>query len=457
MKDYKLGEPPSHVICSGFLMLLLLVFVLNISSTLADDPPYVVSPPEITITPFVNYQITEINFNDTFVYTTTNTNFGDYPIVWENNNVITEVRELPSNSIAIELPNNQICIKLTDENKFLKLVDGSTFINVDGSYFIGTQNENFVISTSKPMIIYDEINTSKIMFSQWIDKLDEYKVTAVFDELYDSLILGGLVTKYTVDWGDNTMTIGDASSYQLVHTYKKSGTYPIVLSITDFDGNTYNVTKNYTINYEGHLRHTYLIVDEYKEPIAATSAGMGGIALLGFALTETGKYKFLAFLTLLMPMYMHVQKDDVLDQFVRGEIYGLVKTNPGVCYNEIMKKLDMKNGTLSYHLHMLEKTEMVKSRREGLRYRAFYPTGMKFPEEERYRLTELQLDILKIITADEGVTQKEIAKQLNKKPQTINYNIKILQQSELIRVRKQGRKTGCYILKDFSDNQNEIP
>ena len=78
-------------------------------------------------------------------------------------------------------------------------------------------------------------------------------------------------------------------------------------------------------------------------------------------------------------MFTRVQKDDVLDQFVRGEIYGYVKTNPGATYNEIMQKLGLKNGTLSYHLHMLEKMEMIKSRLEGIRYRAFYPTGMKFP------------------------------------------------------------------------------
>ena len=143
---------------------------------------------------------------------------------------------------------------------------------------------------------------------------------------------------------------------------------------------------------------------------------------------------------------MRIQKDDVLDHFVRGEIYGIIKDNPGICYNEIMKKLDVKNGTLSYHLHKLEKMEMVKSRREGLKHRAFYSKGIKFPQEERFRLTELQVDILDTIKTNNGITQRGIAKMLGKKPQTINYNIKVLQQSELIKLQRRGRKTVCYSL-----------
>jgi predicted transcriptional regulator len=109
-----------------------------------------------------------------------------------------------------------------------------------------------------------------------------------------------------------------------------------------------------------------------------------------------------------------------------------------------MKKLDVKNGTLSYHLHKLEKMEMIKSRREGLKYRAFYPTDMKLPQEERFRLTELQLDILKAVKANDGITQRKIAKILNRNPQTINYNVKVLRQAELIKLRRKGRRTVCY-------------
>ena len=87
---------------------------------------------------------------------------------------------------------------------------------------------------------------------------------------------------------------------------------------------------------------------------------------------------------------------------------------------------------------------MVKSRRERVKYRAFYPTDLQFPSKERYRLTDLQLNILNYIKENQGVTQREIAKILNKKRQTINYNIKMLQQSKLLMLKKKGRKTLCF-------------
>jgi predicted transcriptional regulator len=185
-------------------------------------------------------------------------------------------------------------------------------------------------------------------------------------------------------------------------------------------------------------------VKKNKEPVTVTTTSVSVLAIGLFALTETGKYKLLALLPLLIPMYTRIQKEDVLDQFVRGQIFGYIKTNPGVHYNQIRRGIDVKNGTLSYHLSVLEKTELIKSRREGVRYRAFYPTNMRFPKEQRFRLTEFQIKIIDVIKENAGINQKQIAKKLGKKPQTINYNIKVLEQADLINVVKKGRKTTCY-------------
>ena len=104
----------------------------------------------------------------------------------------------------------------------------------------------------------------------------------------------------------------------------------------------------------------------------------------------------------------------------------------------------MKNGTLSYHLGVLEKTELIQSRREGLKYRVFYPTGMNFPKSERFRLTDFQIQIIDSLKRHPGLTQKELARLLGQKPQTINYNIKVLDQAGLLSVEKKGRKTTCF-------------
>jgi len=280
-----------------------------------------------------------------------------------------------------------------------------------------------------------------------IEGLDNYKVYVNFDDhLSDS---NASLVSYIVDWGNGELVSGNATALATIsYIYKSEGEYPITIALTDSNGITYSCVKSQSITLSTG-QYVQLWVGENKEIVAVTSAaGVGSVALLGFVATETGKYKLLALLPLLIPLYTRIQKEDVLDQFVRGEIYGFIKTNPGAHYNQIMREIDVKNGTLSYHLHMLEKTGMVKSRKEGLRFRAFYPTGMKFPQEERYRLTELQTKILHSIKQNEGINQKEIARMLDEKHQTINYNIKVLQQAGLIRLRKKGRSTNCFLFED---------
>ena len=109
-----------------------------------------------------------------------------------------------------------------------------------------------------------------------------------------------------------------------------------------------------------------------------------------------------------------------------------------------MNKIGVGNGTLSHHLQILEKMEMIKSRREGIRYRAFYTTGMSFPKENKYRFTELQNKIISAIKDKPGITQKEISLLLNEKQQTISYNIKQLERNGIITLEKKGRITHCF-------------
>ncbi len=308
-----------------------------------------------------------------------------------------------------------------------------------------TLNITYINGTIKTVNVTKTVDyLSNATLRKSIEGLDAYKVYVTFDDsVLDS---NASLVNYTVDWGNGQVVKGNATTLSAIsHTYTREGEYPITITVTDSNGITYSCVKSQSIQLSTG-QYVQLWIGENKEVVAVTSAaGFGSVALLGFAATEVGKYRLLCLLQLLMPLYTRIQKEDVLDQFVRGEIYGFIKAHPGVHYNQIIRELDVKNGTLSYHLHMLEKTGMVKSRKENFRFRAFYPTGMKFPQEERYRLTELKTKILHAIKQNEGISQKEIARMLDEKHQTINYNIKVLQQAELIHLRKKGRMTSCFL------------
>ena len=357
--------------------------------------------------------------------------------------------ELPAESIAVMLPDDRLAIKSPEEISILP--EGSTLSYYEEKPIISVPQQSEVFGVSSVVVSPLQNFTVKTNFIQSIQELDVYSVQVVFFELARENPVVALVN-YRIDWGDGGNGTYVADTIAVAHEYKKSGTYLLKVNASDELGFTYVITQQYTVNYEGHLSHSYLWVNKNKGPVTAFSASFGLLAFGLLVFTESGKYKLLLMFTLLLPLYTRIQKEDVLDQFVRGQIYGFIKTNPGVHYNQILRKVGVKNGTLSYHLGVLEKTELIQSRREGLKYRAFYPTGMNFPKAERFRLTDLQIQIIGSIRSQPGSTQKEIARLLGQKPQTINYNIKVLDQAGLISVVKAGRKTRCFPVSDVDNS-----
>lgn len=447
---------------SIFLAIFVAMLIFNISTSLAsdsyvDDTTTSIDPSFVTTTDADTLVTNFSAFYDSIVNDDT---IRTSTIML--NGTVNDMIELRSDSTAVILPgpDGQIGLKYNDATSICP--PGSTICSYNDDSVISMPQDALsadratVFKVSEIVVLPIENFAATASFDQSIDKLDTYKVKIVFNEL-DNPVLSDNTRSYSADWGDGSIEDYTTDEITASHVYSKSGTYLQTFTITDDFGFTYTIQQTYTVDYEGPLLHTYFILEDNKEPVAVTtSTGLSALAIGLIAFTETGKYKFLALLPLLIPMYTYIQKEDVLDQFVRGQIYGYIKTNPGVHYNQIRRGIDIKNGTLSYHLRVLEKTELIKSRREGLKYRAFYPTGMRFPKEERFRLTDLQISILDIIKENNGTNQKEIAKKLEQKPQTINYNIKVLEQAGLIEVIKKGRRTSCYPKEDvFSDQPAE--
>ena len=63
----------------------------------------------------------------------------------------------------------------------------------------------------------------------------------------------------------------------------------------------------------------------------------------------------------------------------REKLTGLIEKNPGISFRDMMRLANLKNGVLSHHLRILEKTESIKVERLPRQTR-FYPRG--FSDEE---------------------------------------------------------------------------
>ncbi|MBM4247901.1 MAG: winged helix-turn-helix transcriptional regulator [Euryarchaeota archaeon] len=183
-------------------------------------------------------------------------------------------------------------------------------------------------------------------------------------------------------------------------------------------------------------------------PLVVAVAGGSALLMVAGALgggTEYGKYWLLSFL--FVPLYTKIKKDDILDHFVRGQVYGYIKANPGEHYNSIKKALSLKNGTLVYHLKTLEREEFIKSVADG-RFKRFYPREMKVPEPSEelvLRMNHIQHEILKIIRENPGISQKEIARRIGLSTPTVHYHINIMMSARVINVRRVGRETQCFV------------
>jgi predicted transcriptional regulator len=169
--------------------------------------------------------------------------------------------------------------------------------------------------------------------------------------------------------------------------------------------------------------------------------GVGIIGFLGF--TEVGMLAVLW--TLLLPLFTRLRRDEVLNQFTRGEIFGFIKANPGVHLTAIKENLDLANGVLAYHLKVLIREEFVITRREG-GYKRFYPHDMRVPRK-RVHFTRLQLDMVEKLSLHPGLTQTALARMLGESKQVVNYNLRVLIAAEVVRVEKDGSSTKCYVQK----------
>lgn len=178
-----------------------------------------------------------------------------------------------------------------------------------------------------------------------------------------------------------------------------------------------------------------------KENISYISI-TGLLSLLIIASTEAGKYGLLK--TFFVPLYSRLKKDEMLDHFVRGQIYGYIMSHPGEHYNHIKNKLEVTNGTLSHHLRALEFQGYIKSQRDGT-YKRFYPTDMKIPRTKGIQLSDLQIGIVDAIRQSPGISQKEIAKREGISQQSISYNLTLLERMGILDSSRDGVRKKYYI------------
>ncbi|MDD4308375.1 MAG: winged helix-turn-helix transcriptional regulator [Thermoplasmata archaeon] len=206
-------------------------------------------------------------------------------------------------------------------------------------------------------------------------------------------------------------------------------------------------------NLDGYLPGYYEVDEITIEPptIIITNERISYLSLTGLltvliiASTEAGKYGLIK--TFFLPLYSRLKRDDLLDHFVRGQIYGYIMSHPGEHYNHIKQKLEVTNGTLSHHLRALEFQGYIVSHRDGT-YKRFYPTEVKIPRTKGIKLSDLQIGIVDAIRQSPGLSQKDIAKREGISQQSVSYNLSLLERMGILNSARDGVRKKYFISSD---------
>jgi len=174
-------------------------------------------------------------------------------------------------------------------------------------------------------------------------------------------------------------------------------------------------------------------------------------ALVITSLSEATKYSIMAFI--LVPLYTRLKKEEMLDNYTRGEIRGYIVANPGAHYSRIKRDLSLNNGTLIYHLSTLEREGFIYSHRDDY-YRRFYPRGRK--PRPGANLTTVQETIIETLLDSPGLSAEELAPRLNKSRKVTNYHLVWLRRWGLVEAKDDGRrKTYTVIYEDETEKKQD--
>lgn len=256
----------------------------------------------------------------------------------------------------------------------------------------------------------------------------------------------GVIISYHWDFGDGN----HSTKVNPSHVYGSSGIYSVTLTVSDNDyaKKTDTVTLKVVLQPEGIKDSPLSNWGYYLGVIAA--CGILSALTITYA-TEEGRYRLLGFF---IPLYTRLKKEEILDHFTRGKIYGYIVANPGDHYNSIKKALELSDGSFSHHIHILEKEGIIKSARDGT-YRRFYLPGMKV-QDNGGSLKRSQLLIIDSIKETPGISQKDIASILGVSSATVNYHLKELIKLGIVKAERVGMRMRYYVNSEKGDIDLEV-
>ena len=188
--------------------------------------------------------------------------------------------------------------------------------------------------------------------------------------------------------------------------------------------------------------------------------GAIGIASIAILISKKDYFQYLKTRTIPIEKGAHrLSLEDVLENENRNKIIDLILKEPGIHFNELLRKIEIAAGNLVWHLDILETYKVVGKKRIG-NFIAYFPYYQKNPISNldlKLRKSKLTLGILEMIEKEPGLWNSIITKHFKVDHKTIQYHINKLKDLNLIHFRSEGRKKKIYpnLESDYFNNNGK--
>jgi len=134
--------------------------------------------------------------------------------------------------------------------------------------------------------------------------------------------------------------------------------------------------------------------------------------------------------------------ENVLDNRNRYRIFSYVQKNPGCTPAEITTRQNMKNGTVKYHVQMLEAEGMIVLKRMG-KFTRLFRSASGSSDLERVAATyvrnETSRSLLQAIMDHPGITNSNLAEQFQLDKSSVHWHIDRFLKDRMVRFEQDGK------------------
>ena len=355
-------------------------------------------------------------------------------------------------------PNAKVSYQFYNNITFEISTDVLIDLHIEYENNIANRQTSFMINNSDPIRLELATKSSLLSFGQSQSPQQPRKGGYKFQSRYNCIFriwantsIESLTIRYrkVLNYGiepEKSYSLAilesEQESWELIDTAEKTNE-----SSTEQYLESTLVNLNENTEYYVTLFEVGIIQDDWTWLIVTILVVAIGLISIAVLISKKDYIHYLRTRTVFIEKGAHrLSLDDVLENENRSKIIEFILNEPGVHFNELLRKTGLAAGNLVWHLDILMTYKVIGKKRIG-NFVAYFPYYQKNPLSNidlKLQKSRLTLDILEMIEEEPGIWNNLITKKLEVDHKTIKYHLDKLVELKLINLEKEGRKKKIY-------------